>query len=153
MFGLFEDPLPVGSAAPPFLLPDEDGNVFALNLNRNKVVMLVFYPADDTPVCTQQLCALRDDLSRLKEHNVFPVGINPGNAQSHKKFKTKHGYQFPLLVDASKRVAKLYHCAGPIVKRTVYVVGRDGKIKFAKRGNPGVDEILAAVPAESAAKH
>jgi peroxiredoxin Q/BCP len=152
MFGLFEDPLPVGSVAPPFLLPDEDGSVFALNLNRNKVVVLVFYPADDTPGCTKQLCALRDDLSRLKEHNMFPVGINPGNAESHKKFKVKNSYPFPLLVDAGRRVARLYHCSGPVVKRTVYVIGRDGKIKFAQRGAPSVDEIVAAVAVEAPTK-
>ena len=152
MFGLFEDPLPVGSVAPPFLLPDEDGNVFALNLNRNKVVVLVFYPADDTPGCTKQLCALRDDLSRLKEHNMFTVGVNPGNAESHKKYKTKHSYPFPLLVDAGRRVARLYHCGGLVVKRTVYVIGRDGKIKFAQRGMPSVDELVAAVAVDAPTK-
>jgi len=152
MFGLFEDPLPVGSVAPPFLLPDEDGSVFALNLNRNKVVVLVFYPADDTPGCTKQLCALRDDLSRLKDHNMFPVGINPGSPESHKKFKAKYSYPFPLLVDAGRRVARLYKCSGPVVKRTVYVIGRDGKIKFAQRGTPGVDEIVASVPVDAPAK-
>ena len=151
MFGLFENPLPVGSDAPPFLLPDEDGSIFALNLNRNKIVVMVFYPGDDTMVCTKQLCALNDNLARLKEHNLFPVAINPGNAQSHKKFKTKFNYGFPLLVDAGKRVARMYHCAGPIVKRTVYVIGRDGKIKFAQRGNPSVDEIVAAANAASGA--
>jgi thioredoxin-dependent peroxiredoxin len=147
MFGLFEDPLPVGSDAPPFLLPDEDGNVFTLNLNRNKIVVLVFYPADDTPGCTKQLCALNDNLAQLKEHGLFPVGVNPGDAPSHKKFKAKFNYGFPLLVDAGRRVAKLYRCSGPIVKRTVYIIGRDGKIKFAQRGTPGVAEILAAAGA------
>ena len=144
MFSWFESPLPLGSEAPPFLLPDEDGAVFALNLNRNKTVVLVFYPGDDTTICTKQLCAIQDNWARLKDHNVLAVGINPGNAASHKRFKSKFGYQFPLLVDAGKRVARLYHCAGPIVRRTVYVIGRDGKIKFAQRGNPSVDEILAA---------
>jgi thioredoxin-dependent peroxiredoxin len=144
MLSWFDDPLPVGSEAPPFLLPDETGNVFALNLNRNKVVVLVFYPADDTPVCTKQLCALQENWGQLREHNILPIGINPGDAASHQRFKSKFGYEFPLLVDAGKRVAKLYHCTGPIVRRTVYVIGRDGKIKFAQRGNPGVSEILAA---------
>jgi peroxiredoxin Q/BCP len=145
MLSWFDNPLPVGVQAPPFLLPDENGQVFALNLHRNKTVVLVFYPGDDTMVCTKQLCALQDNWSRLREHNVLPVGINPGNATSHQRFKSKFGYEFPLLVDAGKRVARLYHCAGPIVRRTVYVIGRDGKIKFAQRGNPSVDEILAAV--------
>jgi thioredoxin-dependent peroxiredoxin len=147
MFGLFEDPLPVGSDAPPFLLPDEDGNVFTLNLNRNKIVVLVFYPGDDTMICTKQLCAINDNLADLKEHGLLPVGINPADAQSHKRFKAKFNYGFPLLVDAGKRVAKTYHAGGLIVKRTVYIIGRDGKIKYAKRGNPSVAEILAAANA------
>jgi peroxiredoxin Q/BCP len=153
MFGLFEDPLPVGSDAPPFLLPDEEGNVFTLNLNRNKIVVLVFYPADDTAVCTKQLCALNENLAQIKEHGLFPVGINPGDAQSHKRFKAKFNYGFPLLVDAGKRVARLYHCGGPIVKRTVYIIGRDGKIKYAQRGNPSVAEILAAAGTATSVAH
>lgn len=145
MFGLFEDPLPVGSDAPPFLLPDEDGNVFTLDLNRNRIVVLVFYPGDDTRICTKQLCAINDNLADLKQHGLLPVGINPGDAASHKRFKTKFNYGFPLLVDAGKRIATLYHAVGgPIVRRTVYIIGRDGKIKYAKRGNPSVAEILAA---------
>jgi peroxiredoxin Q/BCP len=151
MFGLFSKPLGVGVSAPPFILPDERGEVFVLNLNRNKNVLLVFYPADDTPGCTKQLCNLRDDLVRLRERNVFVVGINPGSPGSHQAFKTKHSYPFPLLVDSGKRVAKLYNAAGVVVKRTVYLIGRDGRIKFSRRGAPTVEEILAAVPAEAQA--
>jgi peroxiredoxin Q/BCP len=149
MFGLFSKPLAVGTPAPPFILPDEKGEVFVLNLNRNKNVLLVFYPADDTPGCARQLCTLRDDLARLKEKNVFVVGVNPGSAESHKAFKTKHGYPFPMLVDSGKRVARLYKADGLLVRRTVYLIGRDGQIKFARRGMPGIDEILAAVPADA----
>lgn len=146
MFSWFSDPLPVGSDAPPFILPDQDGDVFVLNLNRNKVVVLVFYPADDTPVCTAQLCELRDDWSKLQEKGCFVAGINPGQASSHGGFRKKHGLPFPLLVDNGKRVAKLYNCDGIAVRRTVYVIGKDGKIKFAKRGKPSVSEILSAIP-------
>jgi peroxiredoxin Q/BCP len=88
---------------------------------------------------------------RLKERNVFVVGINPGSAASHSAFKEKHSYPFPMLVDLGKRVAKMYNADGIVVKRTVYLVGRDGRIKFARRGAPSVDEILAAVPVEAEA--
>jgi thioredoxin-dependent peroxiredoxin len=148
MFEIFSKPLPAGTPAPPFILPDEKGEVFVLNLNRNKNILLVFYPADDTPGCTKQLCNLRDDLERLKQKNVFVVGVNPGSADSHQAFKKKYSYPFPLLVDSGRRVAKLYKASGIVVKRTVYLIGRDGKIKFSRRGDPSVDEILAAVPAE-----
>jgi len=144
---LFQDPLLVGSDAPPFILPDETGAVFVLNLNRNKSVVLVFYPGDDTSVCTQQLCELRDNWARIQERGAIVMGINPAEAASHDAFKKKNSYPFPLLVDNGKRVAKLYKSGGIVTKRTVYVIGRDGKIKFAKRGKPSVDDILAAIPA------
>jgi thioredoxin-dependent peroxiredoxin len=144
---LFKSPLPVGSDAPPFILPDENGDVFVLNQNRSRYVVLVFYPADGTPVCTGQLCELRDNWERLKSRGAIAVGLNGGDAASHDAFKKKHGYPFPLLVDSGKRVAKLYNAGGLVARRTVYVVGKDGKILFAKRGKPSVDEILAAIPA------
>lgn len=143
---LFKNPLPIGSDAPPFILPDENGDVFVLNQNRNKYVVLVFYPADDTPVCTSQLCDLRDNWERLRTKGAIALGINSADAASHGAFKKKHGYPFPLLVDSGKRVANLYHSGGLIARRTVYVIGTDGKILFAKRGKPSVDEILAAIP-------
>lgn len=146
MFSWFLKPLPVGAAAPPFLLPDEEGSVWSLNLNRNKVVVLVFYPADDTPVCTRQLCELRDGWDKIRARNGIVLGINPGNAASHRAFKEKHKLPFPVLVDNAKRVAKLYNAAGPIVRRTVYVIGRDGKILFSQRGKPSLGKILAAIP-------
>ncbi|MBK5294320.1 MAG: peroxiredoxin [Acidobacteriia bacterium] len=145
MLSLFSKPLPEGSMAPPFLLPDEEGTVFVLNLNRNKNVVLIFYPGDETPVCRKQLCELRDNWQRLQEKGVIVVGINPQNAESHSKFRKKHSFPFPLLVDNSKRVADLYNAGGLIVRRTVYVIGKSGKILMARRGKPSVDHILAAI--------
>lgn len=146
---LFQDPLPVGSSAPPFILPDENGDVFVLNLNRNKYVVLVFYPADDTSVCTAQLCEIRDNWERVTKRGAIVLGINPADANSHQSFKKKHSYPFPLLVDSGKRVARLYHSGGTLAtKRTVYVVGRNGKILFAQRGKPSIEQILAVIPAQ-----
>ncbi len=142
----FKEPLPTGSDAPPFILPDENGDVFVLNQNRSRYVVLVFYPADDTTVCTAQLCELRDNWERLKGRGAIALGINSADATSHAGFKKKHSYPFPLLVDSGKRVAGLYNAGGLLTRRTVYVVGKDGKIIFAKRGKPSVDEILAAIP-------
>ncbi|MBM3739730.1 MAG: peroxiredoxin [Acidobacteria bacterium] len=145
MLSWFSGLLPVGSEAPGFILPDQEGAVFVLNLNRNKNVVLVFYPGDNTPVCTAQLCEIRDDWGKLQAAGVTVLGINPGAAEKHKGFRAKHSLPFPLLVDNGKRVAKLYHCDGPIVRRTVYVIGKGGKIAFAKRGKPPVSEILGAI--------
>ena len=142
----FKQPLPAGTAAPPFILPDENGDIFVLNQNRSRYVVLVFYPGDDTAICTSQLCDLRDNWERLRARNAIVVGINQADAASHGSFKKKHQYPFPLLVDSGKRVAKLYNAGGLITRRTVYVIGTDGTIVFAKRGKPSVDEILAAIP-------
>ena len=69
---------------------------------------------------------------------------NPGNASKHEKFREKFHFQFPLLVDEGQKVAERYHANGLIVKRTVYVIGPDGRIRFGKRGMPEPAEVLAA---------
>jgi thioredoxin-dependent peroxiredoxin len=69
-------------------------------------------------------------------------GVNPGSAESHRKFREKHHLPYALLVDDGKRVAKLYNADGLIVKRTVYLIGKDGKIRFAERGMPKPSDVL-----------
>jgi thioredoxin-dependent peroxiredoxin len=71
--------------------------------------------------------------------------VNPQRAASHAGFRQKQHLPFPLLVDKGQKVAELYHANGIIVKRTVYLIGVDGKIRFAKRGMPSPDEVLAAL--------
>jgi peroxiredoxin Q/BCP len=149
MLSWIAKPLTVGSTAPPFMAPDQDGSIFILNQHRNKYVILVFYPGDDTLVCTKQLCELRDRWDRIQAAGGYVLGINPADDASHTSFRKKHGLPFPLLVDYGKRVAKLYHCDGPIVRRTVYVVDKEGKIAYARRGKPSVDEILQVLPAQT----
>lgn len=142
---LFAKPLPAGSPAPPFILPDQEGNVFVLNLQRGKNVVLVFYPGDDTAICTRQLCEIRDRYEEIVQRGGKVVGINPQSPESHIRFRKNHQFPFPLLVDYEKRVANLYRCGGLIVRRTVYVVNREGTIVYARRGKPPVEEILAAM--------
>ena len=140
---LFSDPLKAGTPAPDFSLPDDSGRVVTLSALRGKRVVLVFYPADDTPGCTKQLCQFRDDWSQARAAGVEVFGVNPGNARSHGKFREKFKFPFPLLVDQGQRVAALYHASGLIVKRTVYLIGKDGVIQFACRGMPPPSEVLA----------
>ena len=141
---LFSDPLPAGTMAPDFALPDELGHVVALSALRGRNVALVFYPGDDTPGCTKQLCQFRDQWDKARARGMAIFGVNPQSALKHDRFRQKYHFQFPLLVDEGQKVAALYHANGLIVKRTVYVIGPDGKIRFGKRGMPDPAEVLAA---------
>lgn len=140
---LFSGPLATGSAAPDFTLPDQDGVPVTLSALRGKNVVLVFYPADETRVCRQQLCEFRDTNQLANDRGVLVYGINPASTQSHSSFRNKQRLPFPLLVDADRRVASLYQANGLLVKRTVYLIGRDGIIRFAKRGKPVPQEVFA----------
>jgi len=141
---LFSDPLPVGADAPDFRLSDDSGRTVTLSALRGRNVVLVFYPGDDTPGCTKQLCQLRDNWSVAAAKDVEVFGVNPQNARHHADFRRKFNFPFPLLVDERQKVAEAYHANGLIVKRTVYLIGRDGKIRFARRGMPSPAEVLAA---------
>ena len=141
---LWSDPLPVGSKAPDFTLPDEGGHGVTLTRLRGKNVVLVFYPGDDTMVCRKQLCEFRDAWQSAQEKNTVVFGVNPQGAASHGRFREKYHFQFPLLVDEGQKVAALYHANGLFIKRTVYLVGPDGVIRYGKRGKPEPQEVLAA---------
>jgi peroxiredoxin Q/BCP len=142
--------LAVGSEAPDFRLSDESGQVVQLSSYRGKQpVVLVFYPMDETPGCRGQLCELRDHWDAFTERGAAVLGINSGRTASHLKFKQRHNFPFPLLVDEGKKVTSQYGAglaAGLIVKRSVYAIGKDGRIVFAQRGKPPSREILAAIP-------
>ena len=140
---LFSDPLPVGSPAPEFSLLDDAGRTVKLSGLRGRNVALVFYPGDDTPGCTKQLCEFRDSWEAVHTRGIEVFGVNPRNARSHARFREKYGFPFPLLVDEGRKVAALYHAGGPIVKRTVYLIGSDGVIRLARRGMPKPAELLA----------
>lgn len=145
MFSLFAGKLlPVGSPAPEFALRGDHGNTVKLSALRGKNVVLVFYPGDDTRVCTKQLCQLRDGWKAAQKRNTLVFGVNPQNAGSHAKFRIKYSLPFPLLIDKDRQVCALYHAKGLWVTRTVYLIGPDGTIRFARRGVPPVEEILAA---------
>lgn len=140
----FSDPLPVGSAAPDFSLQDDSGKTVTLSGLRGKNVVLVFYPGDDTPGCTRQLCEFRDQWSSVRQKGVEVFGVNPQGAARHLRFRQKYQFPFPLLVDTGRQTAKAYNASGLIVKRTVYLIGPDGTIRFAQRGMPKPSEVLAA---------
>jgi peroxiredoxin Q/BCP len=141
---LFSQPLAAGTVAPDFTLPDQDAKPVTLSALRGSNVVLVFYPADDTSVCTKQLCEFRDSWAAVQTANALVFGVNPARGERHGKFREKHRFPFPLLVDESQKVARLYNCSGLVPRRTVYLIGPDGVIRYARRGKPEPAEVLAA---------
>jgi len=140
---LWSDPLAPGTKAPDFSLTDDSGRLVHLAELRGRNVVLVFYPGDDTPGCTKQLCQFRDDWKEAQARGVSVFGVNPQNAQKHAAFRQKFHFPFPLLVDPDQKVGERYRTNGLIVKRTVYLIDPDGIIRFAQRGMPAPHEVLA----------
>jgi peroxiredoxin Q/BCP len=138
--------LDVGEKAPGFSLMDQSDNAVALDEFRGKKnVVLVFYPGDNTPGCTKQLCAVHDEYDLFNDKNTVVFGINPQDSASHRKFVNRHDFPFPLLVDREKKVVSAYGCKGILAtKRTVYGINKEGIIVFARRGMPSNKEILRA---------
>lgn len=142
---LFSKPLPPGTAAPDFSLPDGEGRMVTLSALRGRSVVLVFYPGDSTPGCTRQLCEFRDTWSEARTRGIEVFGINPQGAASHQRFRERHSLPFPLLVDRGRKVAGLYNANGIIVRRTVYSIAPDGTVRFSRRGMPAPGEVLEAL--------
>lgn len=142
----------VGDMAPDFTLPSTEGEV-TLSAQRGKPVLLVFYPGDDTPVCTVQLNEYNDSLDQFDGLGATVWAISPQSVESHRRFsEAQGGFGFPMLADESKTVFQAYGCLGPLgfPRRSVFVVGPDGRVTYAHRTVAGlsyrpVDELAAAV--------
>lgn len=134
--------LPPGAAAPDFSLLDDDGKRWTLSALRGRHVLLIFYPGDSTPGCTKQLCEIRDQSAAWDAAGVQVLGINPMGPASHARFRRRYAFPFPLLADAGGKVSRQYHCGSLVVRRTVYLLGPDGRILYARRGMPLSPDIL-----------
>ena len=121
--------------APEFTLPDETGKDRSLTEFLSKgAIVLYFYPADFTPGCTRQACALRDLDTEIQRAGLRVVGISPQSPQSHAKFKAKHQLPFVLLSDEQKTVIKMYGVNGPLgigVRRASYLIDGSRRIRDA----------------------
>jgi peroxiredoxin Q/BCP len=139
----------VGAEAPDFTLKNDEGAEFHLADLRGFVrAMLVFYPKDFTPGCTDQLIQVRKNIEHLRGAGIEPIGVNPDDAESHKAFRKEHGLTFDLLVDENANVATAYGAikpGGEGIQRSVVVVGKDGKVIFAEQGAPPWQRILSAM--------
>jgi peroxiredoxin Q/BCP len=118
--------------APDFSLPADDGGTFTLSEYRGEKVLLVFYPGDDTPVCTRQLCDYRDGIESFAGLGVRVVGISGDDLESHRSFRRKYDLPFVLLSDTGLTVAEAYGCRGALgMKRAVFLVDEQGLVQYA----------------------
>lgn len=144
----------VGDQAPEFTLPGTGSQSYSLGSYRGKPVVLVFYPGDDTPVCTKQLNSYNNELSAFSDVGAQVLAISAQDVASHEAFADKHGFAFPLLADTDKAVAALYGTVGPLgfPRRSVFVIDAAGIIRYVHRAIAGltfrpVEELVAAVEA------
>jgi peroxiredoxin Q/BCP len=122
----------LNSKAPDFSLPGDNGEEYQLSDHVGERVLLVFYPGDNTPVCTRQLCEYRDGIESFSELGVSVVGISSDDLESHRDFRNKHDMPFVLLSDPDLEVAKRYGCKGALgMKRAVFLVDEQGLVRYA----------------------
>jgi len=144
-----------GNAAPDFTLPDSDGESWRLADNRGKVVVLLFYPGDETPVCTRQMCSVRDRWEDYTATGAEVVGISTNTVESHKSFAENHHLPLRLLADVDRKVADMYGAQSLIpgkVARSVFVIDGKGVIRYRDVRPLGLfrpkdDETLKAIRA------
>jgi len=123
--------LKLNDPAPDFTLDDDQGGQFTMSGNRGEKILLVFYPGDNTPVCTKQLCEYRDGVEAFTGLGVRVVGISKDDAASHQKFRAKHKLPFSLLSDPDLKVAVLYDSKGIMgMKRSIFLVDEKGIIRY-----------------------
>ena len=122
-----------GTSAPDFALPDGNGVTWRLSDQRGKVVVLLFYPGDETPICTRQMCSVRDRWEDYTATGAEVVGISTNSVESHKAFAEHHELPLRLLADADRKVADMYGAQSLIpgkVARSVFVINAQGVITY-----------------------
>ena len=142
-----------GSEAPDFMLRDANNEEWRLSAHRGKVVVLFFYPGDETPVCTRQMCSLRDRWQNYRATGAEIVGISSDSVESHRAFAEHHNLPLRLLSDADRKVASLYGAHSIIpgrLARSVFVIDADGVIRYRDVRRVGLirpkdDDVLTAI--------
>ena len=129
----------IGAAAPDFTLPgivlsgsEVERRDFTLSAARGKPIVLAFYPGDNTPVCTKQMCAYSNELEKFTGIGAEVWGISPQDLDSHEKFALRHGLQQPLLADPDKTAIREYGVAlkGLGLKRSVFLIDAEGVLRW-----------------------
>ena len=150
----------VGDAAPDFELEGTEGT-FRLSAHRGERVVLLFYPGDETAVCTKQFCSYRDRADDMSALQATVVGISGQDVGSHREFTTHHGLTVPLLADPDKAVARAFGVSRPVLgtQRATFIVDEGGVVAWRKVHTLGLDYVsvdelqaaLAGLPALAAA--
>ena len=125
----------VGTQAPDFILPDTQGAEWQMSAQRGRVVVLLFYPGDETPVCTKQFCSVRDNWESYAATGAEVVGISTDSVGSHQKFTEHHDLPLRLLADTDGKVHKAYDASSWFpgrAARAVFVVDAEGIIRYRK---------------------
>ena len=126
--------LAVGDVAPDFELDSTRGRIRLSECLAGGPLLLVFYPGDDTPVCTKQLCDYRDNLDVFSDVGIQVLAINPQSSESHEAFARKYELPFPLASDLDRKCCAAYGAVGLLgmTKRALYLIGRDGRVKYQR---------------------
>lgn len=141
----------VGNLAPDFELRDNTGEAWRLSNQRGKVVALIFYPKDETPVCTKQMCSMRDRWTDYQTTGAEVAAISIGSVESHKQFAEHHGLPQRLLADERGEVTRLFDMKSLLggSQRAVIVIDPQGVIRHRKSVlpifRPGDDEVIQAI--------
>ena len=134
--------LTVGMEAPDFSLPSTEGRPISLSEFRGKLVVLYFYPKDDTPGCTMEACAFRDSMGRIQQKGAVVLGVSLDDELSHDRFRMKYNLNFPLLADRDAAISRkygtykeksLYGRSFWGIERTTFVIDREGKVEHVFR--------------------
>ena len=143
----------MGDQAPDFTLIDDNGNKWRLSDHRGRVVVLLFYPGDETPICTRQMCSLRDHWQDYLATGAEVAGISADTVDSHKKFSQHYKLPLRLLADVGGEVSKLYGAKSIFPGRTarsVFVIDPNGVIRYRDVRPVGVirpkdEDIISAI--------
>jgi thioredoxin-dependent peroxiredoxin len=148
--------LQVGQPSPVFEAESTQGTILLADYLGKQPIVLIFYPKDDTPICTKQLCEVRDSKAQYEKLQALVLGVNPGSLEDHKRFAEKNRYDFPLVTDTEGKIRELFDVGKSLLafmgqwqERVVIVIGKSGRILYARKGNRPTREILEAIEQEN----
>jgi len=143
--------LSIGDKAPQFEAQTYEGNPVRLDdFSAKKLVVLYFYPRDNTPGCTKEACSMRDGMDGLNELGIQVLGVSTDSVKSHETFRDKYGLNFPLLSDKSKEIVKSYgvQSAFGTASRKTFLIDKNGvirhiwnKVKTSDHGNEVIEKV------------